>query len=188
MIAVEWASMDRSDQLPANVKIGEGSVFKGPNSFRRFHSEQQVGLIVGRDCTLDGCQFSVGKSGRIAIGDQCYLTNVILMCESEIRVGNRVMIGWNTALADSDFHPIDPALRIKDAMHLSPAQAPATRPPIETKPIVIEDEVWIGPMVTILKGVTIGAGAFIEPGSMITRDVPAATRVGGNPAVVIGKI
>jgi acetyltransferase-like isoleucine patch superfamily enzyme len=43
-------------------------------------------------------------------------------------------------------------------------------------------------MTTILKGVTIGHGAFIEPGSLITRDIPPATRVGGNPATVIGKI
>jgi len=43
-------------------------------------------------------------------------------------------------------------------------------------------------MTTILKGVTIGHGAFIEPGSMITRDIPPATRVGGNPATIIGKI
>ena len=187
IIAVECASMDRPDQIPPNVRIGEGSIFKGPCSFRRFHSEHDVGLLVGRDCTIDGCQFSVGKSGRIVIGDQCYLTSVILMCESEIRIGNRVMIGWNSALADSDFHPIDPALRLKDAMALSPA-ATTARPPIESKPIIIEDDAWIGPMVTILKGVTIGAGAFIEPGSMITRDIPAATRVGGNPAAVIGKM
>ncbi|HEV8292655.1 MAG TPA: acyltransferase, partial [Tepidisphaeraceae bacterium] len=116
------------------------------------------------------------------------LTSVILMCEAEIRIGNRVMIGWNTALADSDFHPIAPALRIQDAMALSPASTSMGRPPIESKPIIIEDDVWIGPMVTILKGVTIGTGAFIEPGSMITRDIPPATRVGGNPALVVGKI
>ena len=180
--------MDKPDPLPANVKIGEGSILKGPTPFRRFHSQHDVGLLVGRDCTLDNCQFSVGKSGRISIGDQCYLTSVILMCESEIRIGNRVMIGWNSAIADSDFHPIDPALRIQDAMALSPAPTSIGRPPIETKPIIIEDNVWIGPMVTILKGVTIGAGAFIEPGSMITRDIPPATRVGGNSALVIGKI
>jgi len=180
--------MDKPDTLPANVKIGEGSILKGPASFRRFHSQHDVGLLVGRDCTLDNCQFSVGKSGRISIGDQCYLTSVILMCESEIRIGNRVMIGWNSAIADSDFHPIDPALRIQDAIAFSPAPTSIGRPPIETKPIIIEDDVWIGPMVTILKGVTIGAGAFIEPGSMITRDISPATRVGGNPALVIGKI
>ncbi len=180
--------MDKPDQSPANVKIGEGSILTGPSSFRRFHSELEIALLIGRNCTLDHCQFSVGKSGRISIGDNCYLTSVILMCEIEIRIGNRVMIGWNSALADSDFHPIDPALRIQDAIALSPAPTSIGRPPIETKPIIIEDDVWIGPMATILKGVTIGAGAFIEPGSMITRDIPRATRVGGNPATIIGKL
>ena len=180
--------MDKPDQSPANVKIGEGSILTGPSSFRRFHSELEIALLIGRNCTLDHCQFSVGKTGRISIGDNCYLTSVILMCESQIAIGNRVIIGWNSALADSDFHPIDPALRIQDAITLSPAGGGHTRPPIQSKPIIIQDDVWIGPMVTILKGVIIGHGAFIEPGSMITRDIPPGTRVGGNPAAIIGKI
>src|SRR6266487_774933 len=165
--------MDKPNALPANIKIGEGSIISGPTSFRRFHSEHEIGLLIGRNCTLDHCQFSVGKSARISIGDNCYLTSVILMCESEIRIGNRVMISWNSALADSDFHPVDPAQRIQDAIALCPAATTKIRPPIESKPTVIPDDVWIGPMVTILKGVTIGRGAFIEPGSMITRDMPA---------------
>ena len=54
--------------------------------------------------------------------------------------------------------------------------------------IVIEDDVWIGPNATILKGVRIGAGSFIEPGALVTRDVPARSRVSGNPAEVIGTV
>lgn len=180
--------MESNRDLPAGVQIGPGTIIKGQSAFRRYFSQQTPGLLVGRDCTLDHCQFSVGKGGRITIGDQCYLTSVILMCESQIRIGNRVMIGWNSALADSDFHPLDPALRIEDAIALSPTGRGRSRPPVESKPIIIEDEVWIGPMVTILKGVTIGAGAFIEPGSMVTRDIPPTARVGGNPAIIIGKI
>jgi acetyltransferase-like isoleucine patch superfamily enzyme len=179
--------MDKSKPFPPNVSIGPGTVIKGDSSFRRFHSTQRDALLIGCNCTLDHCQFSLGKTARISIGDQCYLTSVILMCETEIRIGNRVIIGWNSALADSDFHPIDPAQRIQDAIALSPGNT-AARPLIKSKPIIIEDDVWIGPMVTILKGITIGQSAFIEPGSMITRDIPANARVGGNPAVVIGKI
>ena len=179
--------MEQLETFPPGVKVGAGTIIKGDSSFRRFRSTHADALLIGRDCTLDHCQFSLGKSARVSIGDQCYLTSVILMSETEIRIGHRVMIGWNSALADSDFHPIDPALRIQDAVALSPAHV-AERPPIESKPILIEDDVWIGPMVTILKGVTIGRGAFIEPGSMITRDVPAGTRVGGNPSAIIGKI
>ena len=171
-------------ELPPGVILGADSTIKGDSAFKRFLGA----LSIGNHCVMDGVQFSVGKSAQITIGDQCYFTSTILMCELEIRIGNRVIIGWNSAIADSDFHPVDPALRIQDAMALSPAPTSIGRPPIETKPIIIADDVWIGPMVTILKGVTIGAGAFIEPGSMITRDVPPATRIGGNPALVIGTI
>ena len=170
--------------LPEGVSVGAGTVIKGQFAFKRFFGA----LVIGNECTMDGVQFSVGKSGRISIGDRCYFTNAILMCELEIRIGNRVMIGWNSAIADSDFHPIDPALRIRDAIACSPGAHGTQRPPIEKWPVVIEDDVWIGPSVTILKGVRIGAGAFIEPGSMITGDVAAGMRVGGNPAVVIGRI
>ena len=51
--------------------------------------------------------------------------------------------------------------------------------------MVIEDNAWIGPNATILKGVRIGAGAIIEPGSLVTRDVAPGTRVMGNPAQLI---
>jgi acetyltransferase-like isoleucine patch superfamily enzyme len=173
-----------SEELPQGVSVGIGSVIKGESAFKRFLGA----LAIGNECMMDGVQFSVGKSGRIIIGDRCYITSTILMCELEIRIGNRVIIGWNSAIADSDFHPIDPALRIADAIACSPAPHATQRPPIEKKPVVIEDDVWIGPSVTILKGVTIGAGAFIEPGSMITADVTAGMRVGGNPALVIGRI
>jgi acetyltransferase-like isoleucine patch superfamily enzyme len=179
--------MEKPIELPPGVQIGERTIIKGAAPFRRYQSAENPGLIIGSDCVIDGVQFSVGKGGRITIGDQCYLTSVILMCELEIRIGNRVMMSWNTAIADSDFHPIDPALRIADAIACSPDPNRPNRPPIETKSVIIEDDVWIGPSVTILKCMHIGAGAFIEPGSMITRDVASGARVGGNPAVMIGK-
>ena len=115
-----------SDALPPGVTVGARTVIKGQFPFKRFSGA----LTIGHDCTIDAVQFSTGKSGKITIGDQCYLTSVILMCELEIRIGNRVIIGWNSAIADSDFHPIDPALRIQDAIACSPGAHGAQRPPI----------------------------------------------------------
>jgi acetyltransferase-like isoleucine patch superfamily enzyme len=54
--------------------------------------------------------------------------------------------------------------------------------------VIIEDDVWIGPNATILKGVRIGAGAFIEAGAMVTHDVPPRARVLGNPAQIVGEV
>jgi acetyltransferase-like isoleucine patch superfamily enzyme len=106
----------------------------------------------------------------------------------ELSFGNYVVIGWNTTIADTDFHPIAPAQRIADAIACSPLGKNLVRPEIIRKKVNIEDDVWIGPNATILKGVNIGAGAFIEPGTLVVRDVPPRARVAGNPAQIIGKV
>lgn len=137
---------------------------------------------------MDGVHFAVGPNGRVKIGNFCYFTNAVLLCELELQIGNHVMIGWNSTIADTDFHPLAPAERIADAIACSPLANGRKRPEIPCRPVVIEDDVWIGPNVTILKGVRIGQGAFIEAGSLVTRDVPPRARVLGNPAQVVGQI
>jgi acetyltransferase-like isoleucine patch superfamily enzyme len=156
-------------------------------AFKRFRTKEPEALVIGAHCTMDGVHFALGEKGRMVIGDFCYFTNAVLLCELEVRVGNYVVIGWNATIADSDFHPIAPAERIADAIACSPLGKGQPRPPIAMEPVIIEDDVWIGPNATILKGVRIGTGAFIEAGSLVTRDVPPGARVLGNPAKVIGE-
>jgi acetyltransferase-like isoleucine patch superfamily enzyme len=171
--------------MPPNVSLGTGTIITGELAFKGLHSELPDALRVGRECTMDGVHFNVGRAGRLTVGDFCYFSNTVLLCEEAITVGNYVMIGWNVTVADTDFHPIGPAERVLDAIALSPLGSRRNRPNIETCPIRIEDDVWIGPNATILKGVTIGAGAWVEPGSLVSRDVPAGARILGNPARVI---
>jgi acetyltransferase-like isoleucine patch superfamily enzyme len=133
-------------------------------------------------------QFALGDDAYVEIGDYCYFTNAVLLCELTLRIGRYVVIGWNTTIADTDFHPIAPALRIADAVACSPLGQGRERPPIPLREVVIEDDVWIGPQATILKGVRIGAGSFIEPGALVTKEVPPRSRVAGNPAVVVGAV
>jgi acetyltransferase-like isoleucine patch superfamily enzyme len=170
--------------VPPNVRLGDSTIVTADHAFKRFRSKRDPGLIIGSSCTMDGVHFAVGENACVEIGDFCYFTNAILLTEESITVGNYVVIGWNTTIADSDFHPLDPALRIADAVACSPLRDGRPRPRIEHKPVVIEDDVWIGPNATILKGVTIGAGSWIEPGALITQDVPPLSRVLGNPAQV----
>ena len=174
--------------LPHNVHAGPATAIAGEVAFKRFQSRRLPGLVIGASCTMDGVQFAVGENGIIEIGDYCYFTNTVLLCELALHIGSYVVIGWNTTIADSDFHPIAPALRIADALACSPAGQGRKRPPVSLRAVVIEDDVWIGPNATILKGVRIGAGSFIEPGALVTRDVPPRSRVGGNPADVIGAV
>ena len=174
--------------LPPNVTIGPNTLITGALAFKRFHSEMPDGVIIGSNCTMEGVQFAVGPGGRIRIGDYSYFTSVVLLAELELIIGSYVAIGWNTTIADTDFHPVSAAERIADAIALSPLGKHRPRPTIPRERVTIEDDVWIGPNATILKGVRIGSGSFIEPGSLVTRDVPPKSRVMGNPAQVIGGV
>ena len=176
------------DALPANVRLGRNTLITGDLAFKRFHSREPDALVIGARSTMDGVHFDLGEKGRMAIGDFCYFTNAVLLCELEIRIGNYVVIGWNATIADTDFHPLAPAERIADAIACSPLGKGRPRPEIPKLPVIIEDDVWIGPNATILKGVRVGSGAWIEAGSLVTRDVPPCARVLGNPARVIGRL
>jgi acetyltransferase-like isoleucine patch superfamily enzyme len=175
-------------KIPANVRLGEQTVLSGEQAFRRFYAERDPAVLIGSHCHLDGVQFALGKNALLHVGDYTYAAHLILLVEQEVRIGSYVIMSFNVVIADTDFHPIDPALRLADAIAVSPLGRNRPRPPITTAPVVIDDNVWIGANVTILKGVHIGAGAFIEPGSMVTRDVPPRARMMGNPAQQIGEV
>ena len=174
--------------LPPNVRAGAGTVITGSFAFKRFHSALDPALVIGANCTMDGVQFALGEKGAVVIGDDCYFTNAVLLAELNVRIGSHVAIGWNATIADTDFHPLDPAARIDDSIAVSPASDGRKRPPLVCAEVVIDDDVWIGPNAAILKGVRIGAGAFVEPGSVVTSSVPPGARVLGNPAVVVGEV
>lgn len=181
MISSGWTH----GSLPPNVRIGQNTCITSDYAFKRFLSKEPNAIMIGDHCRMDGVHFAIGPKGRVTIGDYCYFTNTVLLCELELRVGSYVVIGWNATIADTDFHPVDPAERIADAIACSPLGSGKPRPEIPRQQVVIEDDVWIGPNATILKGVRIGAGAVIEAGSLITRDVPAGARMIGNPAQAI---
>ena len=88
-----------------------------------------------------------------------------------ITIGDRTLIGHNVVLATLNHNP-DPVRR----GNLLPA------------PIVIGEDVWIGANATVCPGVTIGNGAIVAAGAVVTRDVPANTVVGGVPAKVLKAI
>jgi acetyltransferase-like isoleucine patch superfamily enzyme len=112
-------------------------------------------------------------TASLTIGDDFGMTGGAIVCEERINIGNRVLVGANCIISDTDFHPLDAQTR-----YAHPAQA-------QTAPITIGDDVFIGMRSLILKGVTIGARSVIGAGSVVTRDVPEDTIVAGAPARVI---
>lgn len=179
--------------LPANVQLGARTVITGDRwtdeqVFRKFRSRLQPALVIGEDCLMDGVLFNLSADARVTIGDHCRFEEVFLIAEQEIQIGNRVIMGWRSTIVDSDFHPIAPAERMVDVVACSPLSGGQPRPKLPCRRVIIEDDVYIGPNACILKGVRIGAGAFVEPGAVVVRDVPAGARVLGNPAEVIGGV
>ena len=172
--------------LPPNVRIGENCYLESKDSFARFRSTREPGLILG-----DGVRayvwtaFSVEPSGRVEVGADSLLVGAIFMCAQDISVGERVIISYNVAIADCDFHPHDPGLRREDAVANAPGGDLSQRPPLISRPVVIEDNVWIGIGALVLKGVRIGTGSRVGAGAVVTSDVPPGAMVAGNPARVV---
>src|SRR5438034_4890424 len=111
------------------------------------------------------------------------------MAEEKIDIGSHCLISWNVGIADSDFHPLEPAQRLIDAQAFAPYfKDRPPRPKLKTAPVKIADNVWIGMNAVILKGVTIGENSVVAAGSVVTKSVPPSTVVAGNPAVIVRQL
>jgi acetyltransferase-like isoleucine patch superfamily enzyme len=109
-----------------------------------------------------------------------------------IRIGRNVFINQNCTMYDlggidiADDVMIGPSVNLITSGH--PIEPSKRRAFVIAKPIVIERNVWIAASVTIIGGVTVGENSVVAAGSVVTRDVPPNTLVGGNPARVIRSI
>ena len=148
-------------------KIEVGHRFKCINRF----TTNTIGLI-------QPCLFTVFPEGVIHIGDNVGISGSTLRCSASISIGNNVMIGSGCLIADTDDHPLNAGQRQEEHFYRHTVN----------RPIVIADDVFIGARSIILKGVTIGQGAVVGAGSVVTKDVPPFTIVAGNPAKVVKKI
>ncbi len=153
-------------------------------------------LRIGHENVICGHFILDTMEACISVGDHVYVGgNTSIRSALEIRIGNDVMIGWNCMIYDHDVHSIYWEHRKEDVINVYNALKSGKRElenkdwdKIVKKKIIINDKVWIGHDVKILKGVIIGEGAVIATGSIVTKDVPAYTVVAGNPAVIVKQI
>lgn len=161
------------------IAIGGSTVFYGLTKFKKarsatikigsrncFRSAPTSNLIgINRPCIVSALE----PGSKISIGDNCGFSGTVIGCFSSITIGDHVKCGANTLITDGDWHAEDPR---------------SSRP----KAIVIEDHVWLGVNVTVMKGVKIGKNSLIGAGSIVTKDIPANVIAAGNPCVVIRSI
>lgn len=155
-------------------------------AFGTFRVEKHPGatIRIGRRCCLRSSRCSnvsginrpvtlaARFEGELIIGDDCGISSSVLVADRSIRLGNRVMIGVNCNIYDTDFHPLEAVSRIQGKCG-------------KAAPVVIEDDVWLCMNVTVLKGVTIGRGSVVASNSVVVSDIPPGVLAGGIPARVI---
>jgi maltose O-acetyltransferase len=114
-----------------------------------------------------------GKGMRISIGHNSYIgEDSYLNVHADIHIGTNVMIG--------------PQIMILTGNHcFANNDLPICKQPSIGLAVIIKDNVWIGARSIILPGITVGEGAVVGAGSVVTKDIPDFSVVGGNPAIIL---
>jgi acetyltransferase-like isoleucine patch superfamily enzyme len=152
-------------------------------------------VSVKDDCMLN-CQIIFEtEEGVVTFGNRVFIGNSQIICRSAVNFGSDIFIAWGCTFYDHDSHSLNYLDRQQDLK----TQMEDFRKglsfvhnkdwsKVKSRPITVKDNAWIGMNCLILKGVTIGEGAIVGAGSVVTKDVPDWTMVGGNPARVIKQL
>lgn len=141
--------------------------------------EGHLKIEIGNNVQIDDNTFVSGHAEStpiLTISDGTHLGyKVVISVGKSVKIGKGCLIAGGCFIADNDGHPIDPYRRAKkESVNKG-----------EIKPVVIEDNVWIGTGSVILKGVTIGEGSVVAANSLVTRSIPPYSIAMGVPATIV---
>ena len=173
--------LERMLIVPASTEIAaEAELF---NHARREH------FAIGEFGWIRGELYVTHPRGRLEIGHHVVIGRQTRIWASlDIRIGNYVKIAHAVDIHDSDSHPLDARMRRQDAEAFCERREPPDVYRVEAAPVRIEDCAWICFKASILKGVTVGRGAIVAAGAVVTKDVAPYTMVAGNPARFVKRL
>jgi acetyltransferase-like isoleucine patch superfamily enzyme len=130
-------------------------------------------ISVGSGSRIAGQLLVFRHGGTIRIGEWCYVgEGSRVWSASRIGIGNRVLISHGVNVHDCDSHSLDAEARHRQFRAIAVSGHPQEREDIDSRPIDIEDDVWIGFNAIVLKGSRIGARTIVAAGSIVMGDVP----------------
>ena len=157
--------------LPIIRRAPDSVIEVGPRC--RLRSLQSSNLVgVNRRCVIA----TLRPEARIVLGSDVGLSGTSVTAAASVTLGDRVLCAANVTITDTDWHSTEPG-----GPH-------CRRPAGAVEAVRIEDDVWLGLGVVVLKGVTIGRGSVVSAGSVVTRSVPEHVLAGGCPAKPIREL
>lgn len=179
----------------SNLSVGNSIILPGFSLDFRNRKPHKKYLSIGNDCMIGANFIFESSEGEITIGDRVYLGGGSVICRTSIEFGNDIFVAWGGYFYDHDSHSLDYRQRQLDMRRQMEDYRNGKNfifskdwSVVNSKPIKIMDNAWIGINCIILKGVTIGEGAIIGAGSIVTKDVEPWTVVAGNPARIIRRL
>jgi len=168
--------------LPGGVNIGSGTKV----NLATLSARQPNGcsLSIGAGSNIEGSLVLERASARISIGSRTHVGGgTLLAAASSIEIGDDVLIAFEALIMDHNSH----SLKFRERQHdvRDWIQGNKDWSTVATAPVKISNKAWIGVRAIVLKGVTIGEGAVVGAGSIVTSDVAPWTIVAGNPARII---
>lgn len=179
--------MSLIDQI--SVKVGDSSLLSTFNVDMRDRLDGKNYLRIGNN-SIVGAQFIFeSQEGEVVVGDRVYMESSTIICRTRIFIDDDVVIESGVSLYDHTSHSLDYREREKDIRSVVDDHRNGRRfvqskdwSVVGAKAIQVCRNAWIGRNSTILKGVTIGEGAIVEPFSVVIKNVAPWTIVAGNPA------
>ena len=126
------------------------------------------------------------ENTTFSMGNGCFIGKSLFSVAESIEIGNDVLISWGVTIADHNSHSLKFSERQHDVDNWRGHNKHWSG--VKVGKVVIQNKVWIGFNAIVLKGVTIGEGAIVGAGSVVTKDVPPFTIVAGNPAKIVREL
>ena len=152
----------------------------------RIRGSRRCRLFIGEGCFVRSRVVFEREGATISVGDRCFLGKGVISVADGVKIGSDVLISWGVTITDHNSHSLRFSERQRDVEEWLGRNKNWTG--VKVGKVDIHDKAWIGLDAIILKGVTIGEGAIVGAGSVVSKDVPPFTIVAGNPARVVREL